>query len=311
MYHWREKAYNLACLRGDTVLRHLFHAGFFVVLGLLLPAASAQIAAPAPGPPSFHAIRNVSFDRVTVLSAAEQQKIRLLLQSEDPAWVSKQTPEALASFVQNVVLSSYEDKGYWRARVSALVTWVKGHGEQRQVDVLISAVSEGEPYQLKEIRWTGVNAFTEGDLLKLMPVHARDPASRTKIAEGLQAVRDLYASRGYVTLTVLPRLEFDDAAHSAVLNIAVREDSPFRFGSLSVAGLDDSANHKLQQEWAQMREQTYSPDGLRRFLDQFVQQTPSAVAAPTYRTTSIDLDTHTVDILVTFPPATQAEKREQ
>jgi outer membrane protein assembly factor BamA len=293
------------------VHRRLFHAEFFVVLGVLLPAASAQIAAPVSSPASFHAIRNVNFDRVTALSDAQQQKIRRLLQSEDPVWVNRQTPEALSSFIREVVLSSYQDKGYWRARVSAIVTWVRGRDEQRQVDVVITALNEGEQYYLKEIRWTGVTAFPDSELLGLMPVHAWDLMNRTKVAEGLQAIRELYATRGYVTLTVIPRLEFDDAAHSVSLDINVREDSPFRFGSLSIAGLDDSASRKMQQEWRQMREQPYSQERLRRFFSEFLQRTPSVAAPSNYRTTSIDLDTHTVDVQVSFPPATQAEKRDQ
>ncbi len=38
-------------------------------------------------------------------------------------------------------------------------TWVKGHDESRQVDVLISAINEGAQYSLKEIRLTGAQFF--------------------------------------------------------------------------------------------------------------------------------------------------------
>jgi outer membrane protein assembly factor BamA len=293
------------------VLRRLFHAGPVVVLGLLLPAASAQTGVPSSSPAPFHAIRNVSFEHVMALPAAEQEKIRRSLRSEDPSWVGKQSPEVLSAFIQQMVLSSYEDYGYWHAKVSALVTWVRGEGDQRQVDVLISAINEGEQYRLKEIRWSGVHAFPDSQLAKLMAIRPQEVMSRAKVEEGLRAIRELYSSRGYVTLAALPRLEFDEAAHSVVLDIALREDSPFRYGSLSVTGLDDSASQRLQQKWREMRDQTYSQDSLHRFFSDFAQQTPSAGAPADYRTSTIDLDTHTVDILVSFPPATQAEKREQ
>ena len=293
------------------MLRRLFHAGFLAVLGLLLPAASAQIGAPTSSPAPVHAIRNVSFEHVMALPAAEQERIRRSLQSEDPAWVGKQSPEALSAFMQQMVVSSYEDCGYWHARVSALVTWVRGQGNQRQVDVLISAIDEGEQYRLKEIRWSGVHTFPDSELAKLMAIRPQEVMNRAKVEKGLQAIRELYSSRGYVTFSALPRLEFDDAAHSVVLDITMREDSPFRFGSLSIAGLDDSARQRLQQQWREMRDQTYSQESLRRFFSSFLQQTPSAGAPPDYRTSAIDLDTHPVDILVSFPPPTQAEKREQ
>jgi hypothetical protein len=66
----------------------------------------------------------------------------------------------------------------------------------------------------------------------------------------------------------------------------------------------------LQQEWEQMREQPYSPERLRVFFGKFSRQLPAGVDPLDYSTSSVDLDAHTVDILVRFAPPTQAEKTE-
>jgi len=287
------------------VFRRLF--GSFALL-LLLPLASAQANVSPQSGLQTTAIRDVTFENVKALTDAEQRQITQRLHGEDPDWVTRQTPDALAAFVQNIVLAVYQDYGYWRAKVSAKVTWVSGRGSQRQVDVAILAVNEGEQYWLKGIRWAGVTAFPNDELLGLMAIRPFDLASRSRVAEGLEAIRKLYVSRGYAAFSAVPQVEFDDAAHSVSLLINVQEDSPFHFGSLSLEGLDQTASRALRQEWEQMREQPYSPERLRAFLGKFLTMPPGADPLD-YSNSSLDLDNHTVDVFVSILPA-QAEKRE-
>ena len=287
----------------------LYHARALIALlcALLLPGALAQTNAASSASP---AIRSVSFERTAALSPDDQQKITQFLQQEDPGWVAKQPLDVLASFIKNAVLTTYQDRGYWRAKVSANVTWVKGSNESRQVDVLISAMDEGPQYSLKEIRLTGATVFPTGQLLGLVAIHPRDLMSRTKVEQGLDAMRELYASRGYVAFAAIPRAELDDAAHTVMLDITVQEDSPFRFGNLSTEGFDRTTNRALRQAWDQVRNQFYSADKLRSLLGRSLALPPGADPLD-YSVSNLDFDTHTVDVLVSSPPATQAEKRER
>ncbi len=276
---------------------------------LLLPLASAQTNVSPQSGLQTPAIRDVTFENVKALTDAEQRQITQRLHGEDPDWVTRQTPDALAAFVENIVLAAYQDRGYWRAKVSAKVTWVSGRGSQRQVDVAVLAITEGAQYWLKGISWAGATVFSNDELLGLMAIRPFDLASRSKVAEGLEAVRKLYVSRGYAAFAAVPQVEFDDAAHSASLMINVQEDSPFRFGSLSLEGLDQTASRALRQEWEKMREQPYSPERLRAFLGKFLNGMPPGADPLDYSNSSLDLDSHTVDVFVSILPA-QAEKRE-
>jgi outer membrane protein assembly factor BamA len=288
------------------VPRRLFYGLAFL---LLLPVASAQTnLSPEPGSETT-AIGEVTFENVAALSEAEQQQIVQKLHQEDPDRVARQTPDALANFVENAVLAVYQDKGYWRAQVSARIRWVRGRDTQRQVDVAISSRNEGAQYWLKGIVWTGATVFPNDELLNLMAIRPFELMSRSKIANGLEAIHRLYVSRGYAAFSVVPEAEFDDAAHSVSLLIKVQEDSPFRFGNLSLEGLDRKVGRALQQEWELMREQPYSPERLRGFFGKFTRQLPAGADPLEYSTSSLDLDNHTVDVFVSFRPA-QAEQRE-
>jgi outer membrane protein assembly factor BamA len=292
------------------LLPRLFPAVLLVLMTSLLPRASAQGSFLSSRTAATDtAIREVSFENVTALFSEDQQKLIQMLHEKDRDWVTSQSPAQLSNFIEGHVLALYQDRGYWRAKVSAKVTWVRGTGVQRQVDALITALNEGEQYWLKEIRWSGVNAFPERDLIKTIGLRPWDLVSRAKLSSGLEAVRKLYASRGYIAFSATPQTLFDEASHSLTLQIEVHEEGPFHFGTLSIEGLDYGSSRKLQQVWQQMHEQPYSLEKLRGFFEKFVPGMPPGADPLDYSNSSMDLDNHTVDIFLSFLPA-QAEKRE-
>jgi outer membrane protein assembly factor BamA len=296
-------------LQGSSLFSRLLPALFLVFLASLLPCASAQQAIQLPNDSQAQtAIREITFEKVTALFKEDQQKLCKSLQQEDSGWVTRQTPAQLAHYIEDRVLDLYQERGYWRARIFVQVTWVRGSGEQRQVDALITAINEGEQYRLKEIRWNGVTAFPQPELQKMLGIRASDSVNRSRLAKGLEAVHRLYLSRGYIAYSAVPQTEFDDAAHTISLVINVSEDSPFHFGTLAIEGMDRDGSRKLQQGWGQMHRQLYSPEKLRVFFEKFLPGMPPGADPLDYSNSSIDLDNHTVDIFVNFLPA-QAEKR--
>jgi outer membrane protein assembly factor BamA len=288
----------------------LLPALLLVLFTSLLPRASAQGGVlPASGGEADAALRQITFENVTALFSEDQQKLTEMLREKDPDWVTSQSPAQLSRFIEDRVVALYHDRGYWRAKVLVKVTWVRGTGSRRQVDALITAMSEGEQYWLKEVRWTGVTAFPERDLAKALGMRPFDLVSRDKLNSGLEAVRKLYAARGYIAFSAAPQTNFDDAAHNITLAIDVHEEGAFRFGTLSIEGMDHNSSRKLQQVWEQMHEQPYSPERLRGFFEKFVPGMPAGADPLDYSNSSIDLDNHTVDIFLSFLPA-QAEKRD-
>lgn len=291
------------------MFRRLYHARALLPfwVALLLPGALAQTDAAIPAP---SAIRNVTFEHTPALSSEDQQKITRSLLQEDPAWVARQPLETLSNFIKNIVLTAYQDRGYWQAKVFTNVTWVKGHNQSRQVDVMISSTDEGPQYCLKEIRLTGATVFPTNELVALVPIHPGELMSRTKVEKGLEAMRALYANRGYVAFAAIPHAELDDTAHLVQLDIAVQEDSPFRFGNLSTEGVDQATRQALRQAWEQVRDQSYSAEKLRTLLSKTL-VLPAGTDPLECSTSNLDFDTHTVDVLIRFPAETQAEKRER
>ena len=282
------------------------------ILLLLLPAASAQISlSTAAGAAHATSIRDVTFDNVSALSSDEQQAIVRKLQHQSPAWLGQQTPDSLARFVGTTALEAYQDNGYWRANISAEATWAQGESGDHPVDVRIRAINEGEPYWIKDIQWTGVTVFPKSELLQAFSLRPWELMIRTREVAGIDAVRRLYVAHGYLAATLNPQMQFDDAAHSVSLTLAVEEDKLFYFRDLSVAGLDRESTRQLESGWERMREQPYSTENLRDFFQRYFHPRQPGMDPLEYSTSNIDLNTHTVDIRISFAPVTQAERTAQ
>jgi len=82
----------------------------------------------------------------------------------------------------------------------------------------------------------------------------------------------------------------------------VDEGGLFRFGDLSVAGLDDPKAQQLQRAWEQMKGQTYSQEAERRFFNELVQSVPPGVDPAEYTTKRLNEKARTVDISISFLP---------
>jgi outer membrane protein assembly factor BamA len=286
---------------------------FLVVFLLqLLPAASAQISLPAHRVSNqTSAIRDITFENMSVLSSQRQNEIVRRLQQQNPAWLGEQTPQMLATFIDKAVLEAYQDEGYWRAKVSSQVTWVRGQGADRQVDASITAIREGEPYWVKSINWSGAGVFPENVLLHALGIHPWEVMTRTDLATGMNAVRRLYITQGYLASTVTPQMDFDDTVHCVSLTLVVDEDKLFYFRNLSVSGLDRTTTRLLEANWEEMRQQPYSEERLRNFCARYLSPQHLTGDPLDYSSSSVDLNTHTVDIQFSFDPVTQAEKTAQ
>jgi len=282
----------------------ILHVVVFGVLSLVGPRIWAQTPSVSSSPGLQTAIRDVNFENSTVLSTQEQEEIAQKLQWQDPFWLGRQTPEAMEQLVDQTVLDCYRDHGYWRAKVTAQVHWVNASEAHRQVDVAIRTISEGRQYVLTELHWSGTQVFREETLAGLMPLRPHEVLSEGKLRQGLEAIRRLYNANGYLAFTAQPQMEFDDAAAGVALNIAVQEDTLFSFRSLSVEGFDPATSEQLRRRWENLKEQPYSAEKLRVFLGQFF---PRSGPDPLeYSTSNIDLNSHTVDVVVSIE--TQARK---
>ena len=157
------------------------------------------------------------------------------------------------------------DEGYWRASVKTKLVPIYKYKGAQWFDVVFE-IDEGVQYSLSGVAWTGMKEFGEADLDRSMAIHPGEVASRRRIANGLQAARELYVARGYVNCFLTPNTKIDDTTHTLTLEIAVDEGGQFHFGDLSLPGLDDARREMLSQRWQIIRGTAYSPGKEEEFF---------------------------------------------
>ena len=164
----------------------------------------------------------------------------------------------LAEEAEEIVKEAYQNDGYSKAEAQANVTIVRSGESHASVDILVTA-NPGEQYHLHEIRWTGMNRFTGEQLSALMPTRPGEIFNRRKVVDGIQALKTLYDSVGFINFTVFPNTEFDEAQKEISITMDIDEGDEFSLGSVFVSGFTRQQLDQLDKLVQPLRGELYTP----------------------------------------------------
>ena len=144
------------------------------------------------------------------------------------------------------------------------------------VDVIF-AVTPGMQYKLKSLEWSGNREFPTETLQKM--VRAEPGSQPTPFASATisKIFKSFTARRGYVTTTIKPDAEFDDAMGTVAIRLKVKEGIIFRMGELEFRGLDNSLTAKLRAAWKLRPGDVYDSTYLSEYLPAAHKLLPSAL----------------------------------
>jgi outer membrane protein assembly factor BamA len=132
--------------------------------------------------------------------------------------------------------AAYQDEGYFKAEVNAKALPIVT--DKHLYDIVIQILTVGKQYRLEDLNIAKATSFPTQQLRDLFPIQRGEIFSREKIAAGLEALRRLYGSQGYINYTGVPDTEFDDDKATANLNINVDEGRQFLLRSVEALGVD-------------------------------------------------------------------------
>jgi hypothetical protein len=247
--------------------------------------------APAP-------IRRVTFQNASLLPAQTRKQIVSAVRAQRiPAGSIAADASGLAEEVSERVRAAYQDDGYFKVQVSAKAVAVAKSPKPRY-DIEIDVLEEGKQYRLGDLRVIHMTAFPEQQLRDLFPVQRGEIFSREKIGKGLEGLRDLYGSQGYINFTAVPNTVFEQSNACIGLEIDVDEGKLFHWGNLHLAGMRDQDAQSLLQAWGGMQGRLYTPDDLTlpRFLGKFFRPLRKGSRVSDYATAKVDEHAGTVDI---------------
>jgi outer membrane protein assembly factor BamA len=180
--------------------------------------------------------------------------------------------DRFATLAEHDFLPAYHAHGYLKASFGPPQPYVvkadSDADEPRNltlVDVAL-AVTPGAQYKLDHVEWTGNREIATDMLQSMVPLRRGEPANTVELADDLAAVKTLYGSRGYITTSIKPEAQYDEAAGTVVIRLNVIEGYIYRMGDLEFRGIDNSLTAKLRNAWKIRQGEVFDTTYLKQYL---------------------------------------------
>jgi hypothetical protein len=200
------------------------------------------------------------------------------------------------------IRQALRDVGYFKARVEepTFAFPTKGRG----IANVTVKVTPGAQYHLGEIRFQRATVFPPAQLRNVFSQRRGDLFNPTKFSQGLDELRELYGTRGYVNMVANPVVRSDESRRTIDLVLEVEEDQPFDFGKLYLEGVEPrpGAGKALLDSWKPLEGKRYNPVELQHWLlANHFDWKVSALASDSIRTTE-DSESRVVNVTLTQWP---------
>jgi outer membrane protein insertion porin family len=215
---------------------------------------------------------------------AEARELTALQTAAEKLTDREYSIEFMNSFIEHALLPIYRERGYLKAACAPPQPKVVKSTESRTgetaritfVDVTFP-VTAGKQYKLSGMEWSGNKEFSAEALQPLLHAREGQPANTVQLEDDLRAVQELYGSRGYILASVKVEAEFDDAAGTVALRLAVDEGSLYHMGELEFRGIDNNLTARLRAAWKIRPGDVYDATYLKQFLPQARKLLPASL----------------------------------
>jgi len=163
------------------------------------------------------------------------------------------------------IRASFQDRGYFAAKVNSFGFKPRDVLAVPKPVTLEAEISDGPRYKLAEITFVESHAFSSQSLRKQFPLRRGDVFSRGKVASGLESLRKLYGTEGFLDWQAVPDVKFASNA-TANLNISIQEGPQYHMGKLDIVA-DKEVSVRLRAEWKQAEGDVYDHTYIDQYLD--------------------------------------------
>ena len=218
----------------------------------------------------------------------------------------------IATAIKNHLLPVFLQHGYLKAAFGLSETRVVSPGSETsdqpsgdqsstevEVDVILP-VTAGKQYSLSGVNWKGNSAIPQNQAAPLFHFVIGQPADAAELTRDLDALTNLYHSRGYMTATINAEPQIDETAAAVRYTISVVEGDLYRMGELEFLGVDSGSKNRLVDAWKLPEGQAYNPDYTRKFLENAPQLLPKGLQYSTKLSEDLDAKAKVVDVTIRF-----------
>ena len=158
--------------------------------------------------------------------------------------------------------------GYFQAVVDEPTISFPSQGEKKGMAQVTVKVKQRAQYRLGEIHFQKATIFPSTQLRNLFPLRRGDLFNVGKIQGGLEDLRKLYETKGYVNFVLVPETSIDESRRTIDLVVDVDEGKPYNFGKLYLDGVEPyaGAGKALLNSWKPLEGKRYNSLELEHWL---------------------------------------------
>jgi outer membrane protein assembly factor BamA len=235
--------------------------------------------------------------RTVDFPGAAPEMIAILKEVAAPKIGSDFSETGLLTFSRLDLLPQYMSRGYLQAQFGAL--------EFTPADVATNSVAvrlpvrEGLCYRLKEVQWSGNNAFPGQELAKFLKGKSGTTANSVQLDEALGAISKNYGTRGYMRARLKANPAFNDEEKTVSFRIDVTEGDQYHMGVMRMEGASEAVKKKGGELWKLRAGDVYDSSYAQQFLKDLFQEFDLRAFRISIGE-SLKQESKTVDVLLRF-----------
>ncbi len=176
------------------------------------------------------------------------------------------------------------------------------------VDVTVT-VDEGPVYRLGEVRFTGIGDSEAAQLARTADLAKGETANFDAVKAVAGRAETKYRGSGYLHVSSRVERDVHDEARTVNVTIALDLGAQYRFGRLTIKGLDVVTEPEIRKAWGSMEGRPYQPEYADQFLDRLRAEKVFENLGKTSAEPHIDEAAKTVDVTLTFGAAPKSSSR--
>ena len=207
---------------------------------------------------------------------------------------------SLTQQVRQTCLRVYGKLGFLKAQLGAPHTELTRQDPAQPTVAVEVYIQEGDPYVFSAADWTGNQAISAAELMKLIDLKPGIEADSVRLAGDIAAAKDLYGTKGYMNALVKSSATLDGNRHTAVFHLEVHEGSVYHMGKLQTQDLDPRQAELVHRVWELHEGDVYDANYPKVFLKQHPHELQSLNGWGAVYTQTIHDDTLAVDLTLKF-----------
>ena len=201
-----------------------------LLLAFLFSTSGLLIGQSGPAFTNNLVVENISITNDSLVSSEHLQQLRREI-------TKQQYGENAEDEVAERARYELQKEGYFKADVTTSDVQVLNEAPGQRTVAVTLRISEGQQYRLKQIDFVHNRVFASSQLRQAFAIEDQDVFDTDKIRLGLDELRKLYASEGYLNFMPVPNTKANDQSGTIDLVMDIDEGKRFRIESLILSGI--------------------------------------------------------------------------